>query len=257
MNAPTVTANTIRIGYARVSTRAQDHLSQMQALDGAHCREIVEETASTRKDRPKLRATIERMHPGDTLVIYKPDRIARSMKELLVFLEDELAPRGINLQILSGICAGLHRPNGQTIADKMLFMVAAMAAEMERDLISERTLDGLAAARAHGRTGGRPPALDADKLAAARARQARGESITAIAKHLGVGRSTLYRALEEDDRPATGTTKRAAPMKPAAPSKAEDEACDAATSAMATALQERRPAAYRAWTTSPRPNATR
>ncbi|GAA2681722.1 hypothetical protein GCM10010412_066630 [Nonomuraea recticatena] len=249
MNAPTVTetkphgpANAIRIGYARVSTRAQDHLSQMQALEGAHCREIVEETASTRKDRPKLRATIERMHPGDTLVIYKPDRIARSMKELLVFLEDELAPRGINLQILSGICAGLHRPNGQTIADKMLFMVAAMAAEMARDLISERTLDGLAAARAHGRTGGRPPALDADKLAAARARQARGESITAIAKHLGVGRSTLYRALEEEDRPAAATTKQPAPI----PSKAEDEACDAATYAMATALQERRPAAYRA-----------
>ncbi|MBB3724475.1 recombinase family protein [Nonomuraea dietziae] len=260
MNAPTVTAtkphspaNAIRIGYARVSTRAQDHLSQMQALEGAHCREIVEETASTRKDRPKLRATIERMHAGDTLVIYKPDRIARSMKELLVFLEDELAPRGINLEILSGICAGLHRPNGQTIADKMLFMVAAMAAEMERDLISERTLDGLAAARAHGRTGGRPPALDADKLAAARARQARGESITAIAKHLGVGRSTLYRALEEEDRPAAATTT-AAPMVEAAvtkqaarmPSKAEDEACDAATYAMATALQERRPAAYRA-----------
>ncbi|MEV4162143.1 recombinase family protein [Nonomuraea dietziae] len=253
MNVPTVTAttphglaNAIRIGYARVSTRAQDHLSQMQALEGAHCREIVEETASTRKDRPKLRATIERMQPGDTLVIYKPDRIARSMKELLVFLEDELAPRGINLQILSGICASLHRPNGQTIADKMLFMVAAMAAEMERDLISGRTLDGLAAARAHGRTGGRPPALDADKLAAARARQARGESITAIAKHLGVGRSTLYRALEEDDRPTAETTKQAAPMKSAAPSKAEDEACDAATYAMATALQERRPAAYRA-----------
>ncbi|GAA2700733.1 recombinase family protein [Nonomuraea recticatena] len=214
----------------------------MQALEGAHCREIVEETASTRKDRPKLSATIERMHPGDTLVIYKPARIARSMKELLVFLEDELAPRGINLQILSGICAGLHRPNGQTIADKMLFMVAAMAAEMERDLISERTLDGLAAARAHGRTGGRPPALDADKLAAARARQARGESITAIAKHLGVGRSTLYRALEEEDRPAAATTKQPAPMF----SKAEDEACDAATYAMATALRERRPAAYRA-----------
>ncbi|MDP9868634.1 MULTISPECIES: recombinase family protein [Streptosporangium] len=194
------TINTIRIGYARVSTRAQDHLSQMEALAGAHCREVVEETASTRKDRPKLTATIERMTAGDTLVIYKPDRVARSVKELLVFLEDTLAPRGINLEILSGICAGLHRPNGQTVADKMLFMVAAMAAEMERDLISERTLDGLAAAAAHGRKGGRPPALDADTLAIARARLARGESVTTIAKHLKVGRSTLYRALEGDDR---------------------------------------------------------
>ncbi|GAA2418591.1 recombinase family protein [Nonomuraea africana] len=246
MNAPTVmdtkphsAANTIRIGYARVSTRAQDHLSQMQALDGAHCREIVEETASTRKDRPKLRATVERMRPSDTLVIYKPDRIARSVKELLVFLEDELAPRGINLEILSGICAGLHRPSGQSIGDRMLFMLAGLAAEMERELISERTLDGLAAARAHGRTGGRPPALDEDKLAAARARQARGESITAIAKQLGVGRSTLYRALEEEDRPA-------AIAKETTPSKAEEEACAAATYAIASALRERHPAAYRA-----------
>ncbi|MBG0833122.1 recombinase family protein [Planomonospora sp. ID67723] len=139
------------------------------------------------------------MQVGDTLVIYKPDRIARSVKELLVFLEDELAPRGINLHILSGVCAGVHRPGGQSIADKMLFLVAAMAAEMERDLIRERTMDGLAAAAAQGRRGGRPPAIDADTLAAARARRARGETIPAIARALGVGRSTLYRAFEDDD----------------------------------------------------------
>jgi DNA invertase Pin-like site-specific DNA recombinase len=132
-------------------------------------------------------------------VIYKPDRIARSMKELLVLLEDELHAREVNLRILTGICAGLHKPNGQTIADKMLFMVAAMAAEMERELISERTFDGLAAAAAQGRRGGRPVAVDNDTLAIARARQARGESITDIAKHLKVGRSTLYRALTPDN----------------------------------------------------------
>ncbi|HUZ26638.1 MAG TPA: recombinase family protein [Streptosporangiaceae bacterium] len=87
------------------------------------------------------------------------------MKELLVLLEDELHARQVNLEILTGICAGFHRPNGQTIADKMLFMVAAMAAEMERDLIQERTLDGLAAAAAKSRRGGRPTAVDADTLA--------------------------------------------------------------------------------------------
>ena len=90
-------------------------------------------------------------------MIYKPDRVARSMKELLVLLEDQLHARGINLHILTGICAGIHRPNGATVADKMLFMVAAMAAEMERDLIRERTLDGLRTAKAQGRGGGRPP----------------------------------------------------------------------------------------------------
>jgi DNA invertase Pin-like site-specific DNA recombinase len=87
----------------------------------------------------------------------------------------------------------------------MLFMVAAMAAEMERDLIRERTLDGLRAAEAQGRRGGRPAAVNADVLAVARARQSRGESVTAIARHLTIGRSTLYRALqppEKDPAPA-------------------------------------------------------
>jgi DNA invertase Pin-like site-specific DNA recombinase len=139
--------NSVRIGYARVSTRVQEHQAQLDALAGAHCREIITETASTRGDRPRLREALGRLQAGDTLVIYKPDRVARSIKELLVLLEDQLHARGINLHILTGICAGTHRPDGATIGDKMLFMVAAMAAEMERDLIRERTLDGCAPPR--------------------------------------------------------------------------------------------------------------
>ena len=192
--------NSVRIGYARVSTRAQEHQAQLDALAAAHCREIIVETASTRGDRPKLREALGQLQVGDTLVIYKPDRVARSMKELLVLLEDQLNACGINLHILTGICAGTHRPDGATVADKMLFMVAAMAAEMERDLIRERTLDGLRAAQAQGRRGGRPPAVDDDVLAVARSRQACGESVTAIARHLKIGRSTLYRALQPDER---------------------------------------------------------
>ena len=205
MAAPAVYDNSVRIGYARVSTRTQDHQAQLDALTAAHCREVVVETASTRGERPKLLAAMDMLKPGDTLVIYKPDRVARSMKELLVLLEDQLHARGINLHILSGICAGLHRPDGATIADKMLFMVAAMAAEMERDLIRERTLDGLRAAQAQGRRGGRPAAVDDDVLTVAQARRARGESVAAIARHLKIGRSTLYRALqplEGDPAPA-------------------------------------------------------
>ncbi|WP_261566632.1 helix-turn-helix domain-containing protein [Frankia gtarii] len=153
---------------------------QLDALGAADCREVIVETASTRSDRPILRATL-------------------SMKELLVLLEDQLHARDINLEILTGICAGLHRPRGQSIADKMLFMVASMAAEMERDLIHERTVDGLAAAAAQGRHGGRPTKVDADTLAVALARQARGESITEIAEFLKIGRSTLYRALPPEE----------------------------------------------------------
>jgi Resolvase, N terminal domain len=76
---------------------------------------------------------LDALKPGDTLVIYKPDRIARSMKELLVLLEDELRARDANLENLTGVCAGLHKPNGQTIADKMLFMVASAAVRMLPD----------------------------------------------------------------------------------------------------------------------------
>jgi DNA invertase Pin-like site-specific DNA recombinase len=211
MTTPAVCDNSVRIGYARVSTRTQDHQAQLDALGTAHCREVVVETASTRGERPKLLAAMDMLKPGDTLVIYKPDRVARSMKELLVLLEDQLHARGINLHILSGICAGLHRPDGATIADKMLFMVAAMAAEMERDLIRERTLDGLRAAQAQGRRGGRPAAVDDDVLTVAQARRARGESVAAIARHLKIGRSTLYRALqplEGDPVPAAQESAR-------------------------------------------------
>ena len=197
--------NRIRVGYARVSIRSQDHKAQFDALTGAHCREVVVETASTRGERPKLRAVLDKLQPGDTLVIYKPDRVARGIKELLVFLEDQLHVRGITLEVLTGVCAGVHRPSGVTIADRLLFAVAALATEMERDLIHERTLDGLRAAAAAGRRGGRPPAITGHQLDIARARQDRGESVTAIAAHLGVGRSTLYRALQPDDATAAVT----------------------------------------------------
>ena len=112
--------NSVRIGYARVSTRGQDHQAQLDAPAAAHCREVVVETAGTRDARPKLQTALGMLRAGDTLVIYKPDRVARSMKELLVLLEDQLHARDVNLHILTGICAEIHRPDGATIADKVL-----------------------------------------------------------------------------------------------------------------------------------------
>jgi DNA invertase Pin-like site-specific DNA recombinase len=104
---PASSGHGVRIGYVRVSTRARDHRAQLDVLAAAHCREVVVETASTGGGSPKLRSTLAALQAGDTLVICKPDRAARSMKELLVLLEDQLHARGINLHILTGICAGL------------------------------------------------------------------------------------------------------------------------------------------------------
>ena len=137
--SPSYLGESARIGYARVSSRSQDPRTQLDALAAAHCHEIFLETAGLSDSRPELRRTLGMLRLGDTLVIHKPDRIAGSVRQLLVLLEAQLLTRGINLHILSGVCAGLHRADGASIADKMLFMVAEMAAEMERDLIQEGT----------------------------------------------------------------------------------------------------------------------
>lgn len=135
------------------------------------------------------------LRPGDTLCVWKLDRFARSLIDL-VTLVDSLAARGIGFKVLTGALASIdpNTPDGRL----MLQVVGAMA-EFERSLIKDRTRAGLDAARAQGRTGGRPAVMDADKLAAAKARRAKGESVTAIAKALGVSRATLYRALGDDE----------------------------------------------------------
>jgi DNA invertase Pin-like site-specific DNA recombinase len=129
------------------------------------------------------------LRSGDTLAVWKLDRLGRSVKEVLT-LADELNERGIGLRILTGTLAGTYTPTGE---GKFFFTIMAAFAELERDMIHQRTMAGLAAARAQGRVGGRPSVMDPDKLAAASARRARGESATQIAKALGVSRATLYR----------------------------------------------------------------
>ncbi|MEV4183938.1 recombinase family protein [Streptosporangium canum] len=137
-----------------------------------------------------------RTRPGDTLIIPSANSLAASITELLAVIGAELAPRGIGLEILSGVGAGLHHPDRQETTDPTgrtgfgLFGLAAMAAHMEQATARELTREGSAAAAARGRKGGRPTALRAEALAVARERMTDGESITAIAKHLGVGRST-------------------------------------------------------------------
>jgi len=178
------------IAYLRVSSETQDTQLQRDALTEAGCMKFFEDKISTRKtDRPGLAAALEYLRPGDTLAVWKLDRLGRSVKEVLT-LADELYQRGIGLRILTRTLAGSYTPTGE---GKFFFTIMAAFAELERDMIHQRTMAGLAAARAQGRIGGRPTVMDPDKLAAATARLARGESATQIAKALGVSRATIYR----------------------------------------------------------------
>jgi DNA invertase Pin-like site-specific DNA recombinase len=181
------------IGYARVSTDDQDAQLQHDALNAAGCARIFTDKASGKNiDRPEFAAALDYLRPGDTLVVWKLDRFARSLIDLVTTV-DALAARGIGFKVLTGALASIdpNTPDGRL----MLQVVGAMA-EFERSLIKDRTRAGLEAAKAQGRTGGRPTVIDADKLAAAKARRKNGESVTAIAKALGISRATLYRYLE-------------------------------------------------------------
>ena len=182
------------IGLARVSTDGQDAQLQRDALTETGCARIFEEKTSTRKaatDRPGLVAALDYLRSGGTLCVWKLDRLGRSVKDVLI-IADGLHERGIGLRILTGKLSGSYSPAGE---GKFFFTMMAAFAELERDIIHERTMAGLAAARAQGRNGGRPTVMDADKLAAARARRERGESPTQIARALGVSRASVYRHL--------------------------------------------------------------
>jgi len=189
------------IGLARVSTDAQDAQLQQDALTDGGCTRIYVETISTRKaaaDRPGLTAALDYLRAGDTLVVWKLDRLARRVKEVLI-IADDLHARGIGVRILTGKLSGSYSPHGE---GKFFFTMMAAFAKLERDIIHERTMAGLKAARAQGKVSGRPTVMDPDKLAAARARRARGESPTQIAKALGVSRASVYRHLGSETQEA-------------------------------------------------------
>ena len=184
------------VGLARVSTDAQDAKLQQDALREAGCGRVYEEKISSRKattDRPGLVAALDYLRTGDTLAVWKLDRLGRSVKDVLTIAED-LHERGIGVRILTGKLSGTYQPTGE---GKFFFTMMAAFAELERDIIHERVMAGLRAAKLDGKVGGRPTVMDDDKLAAAKARRARGESPTEIAKVLGVSRASVYRHLKE------------------------------------------------------------
>lgn len=178
------------IGYARVSTQDQTPELQIDALRAAGCTRIYHEQASgAAQARPDLAAALDYMRTGDTLVVWRLDRLARSMKQLIETVET-LEARGI------GLCSLTEAIDTTTPGGRLTFHLFGALAEFERAIIRERTLAGLAAARARGRRGGRPPALSPDDLAAARAMLRDPEiPVAAVARTLGVAPSTLYRHL--------------------------------------------------------------
>lgn len=179
------------IGLARTSTGGQDHALQIDALTKAGCEKIFVETGSGMKtDRVELKKVLEFARDGmDVIVVYSLSRLARSIRHLLD-LGEELQRRDIGLKSLTE-AVDTTTPQG-----RFLFSILAAMNQMEVELLRERTMAGLQAARARGRIGGRPRSLDATKLHVAKTLMAGGEmTVTQIAAQVGVTPSTLYRAM--------------------------------------------------------------
>jgi len=178
------------VGYARVSTRDQTTALQLDALRAASCDRVFEETASgASRDRPELAAALDYVRAGDTLVVWKLDRLARSTKQLLTTVE-ELARRGVGFRCLT------QDIDTTTAGGRLVFTVFSAIAEFEREIIAERTRAGLDAARTRGRRGGRKPKLKARDLVRARAMLRDPEiPVAEVAETMGVGVATLYRYL--------------------------------------------------------------
>jgi DNA invertase Pin-like site-specific DNA recombinase len=178
------------IGYARVSTRDQKAHLQLDALREAGCEKIFEETASgARRDRPELNAALDFMRSGDTLVVWKLDRLARSTRQLLETVE-MFERRKIGLKTIT------QNIDTTNAGGRLIFTVFGAIAEFEREIIRERTRAGLDAARSRGRKGGRPRSLSDKDLKQARALLADPEiTVEEVARRFGVGSSTLYRYL--------------------------------------------------------------
>lgn len=179
------------IGYARVSTTAQSLDLQLDALSKAGAECVFSDVASgKRDDRPGLADALATLKAGDVLVIWKLDRLGRSLKHLVQVVTG-LQERGIGLRVLTG---GIDTTNAP---GRLVFGIFAALAEFERELIQERVMAGLEAAKARGRRGGRRPKIASKQLAHARRLLADGDvSVGDVASTLKVGRSTLYRALE-------------------------------------------------------------
>ena len=179
----------MHIGYARVSTQDQDLRLQYAALQAAGCDNIYDDKASgATASRDGLTRALAMLRAKDSLVVWKLDRLGRSVKDL-VSIVGELEQRGVHFQSLT------DQIDTSTPAGRFFFHVMASLAQMERDLTVERTRAGLEAARRQGRTGGRKRKMTDSKISAARQLLRAGVSAREVAENLGVSIPTLYRWL--------------------------------------------------------------
>ncbi|WP_149359528.1 recombinase family protein [Lolliginicoccus suaedae] len=179
------------LGYARVSTTDQTTSLQQDALNAIGCYRIWTETGSgASTTRPQLAAILDALRPGDTLVVWRLDRLGRSLPHLIQTVED-LNARGVGFKSLT------ESIDTTTPGGKLIFHIFGALAEFERNLIRERTNAGLAAARSRGRTGGRPPKLTPAKLRQAKRMRESGATLAEIADVVDVSRTTLYRHLSK------------------------------------------------------------
>lgn len=186
------------LGYARVSTTEQNASLQHDALKAAGCIKIFTDKASGSLDRrPQLDRLLDQLRRGDTVVVWRLDRLGRSLKHLIQIVED-LAEAGVGFKSLT------EGMDTTTAGGKLIFSIFGALAEFERSLIRERTMAGLAAARSRGRVGGRPPVMTPDKIKVARQLyKAKELTVEEIAKTIGVSRKTVYRHLVDTEPSAT------------------------------------------------------
>ena len=181
-----------RVGYGRVSTAHQSEAQQRAQLEAAGCAEIVTETVSSgRTDRAGLAQVLEQLQPGDTLVICKLDRLARSLKELLTIAAD-LEARGVHLQVLD------QAIDTTTPTGRLLFQLLGAVGEFERQLAIERTRASVEHRRAVGGSlGGRPKSYSAQQHQLGHRLRAEGQSVSQIAAALGLSKGTTHRLLHD------------------------------------------------------------
>jgi DNA invertase Pin-like site-specific DNA recombinase len=181
---------TTLIGYARVSTTDQKAELQVDALKVAGCDRVFTDKASgSMANRPQLDRMLDHLRPGDVVIVWRLDRLGRSLKNLIALVE-ELAEKNVGFRSLS------ESIDTTTANGRLFFSIMGALAEFERELIRERTMAGLAAARARGRVGGRPSKMTPEKVKVAREMyDSKEHTVEAIARTIGVSRKTVYRHL--------------------------------------------------------------